>query len=163
HRLEPYHPLLERVDPAAVQTIVDDTRRAAETREAESTGSGSGGAAVTETTNDAGSGEIDLDQFLKVDLRAARVVKAEYVEGADKLLKLTLDAGSETRTVFAGIRGAYEPDQLEGRLVVLVANLKPRKMRFGTSEGMVLAASGEGRGVWLVQPDEGAEPGMQVR
>jgi methionyl-tRNA synthetase len=160
HRIEKYRPLLERVDAAAVQAIVDDTRRAVEARAA----TGSGETAVkNDATDDASPAEIDIDLFSKVDLRVARVTSAEHVEGADKLLKLTLDAGGDTRTVFAGIRSAYDPADLEGRLVVLVANLKPRKMRFGVSEGMVLAASGDGKGIHLVRPEEGAEPGMQVR
>jgi methionyl-tRNA synthetase len=90
-------------------------------------------------------------------------VKAEQVDGADKLLKLTLDIGSETRTVFAGIKSAYDPAKLEGRLTVMVANIAPRKMKFGVSEGMVLAASGEGPGLFLLSPDGGAQPGMKVK
>ena len=93
----------------------------------------------------------------------ARIARAEQVEGADKLLKLTLDLGGTTRTVFAGIKSAYAPEKLEGRLTVLVANLAPRTMKFGVSEGMVLAASGEGPGIFLVSPDTGAEPGMRVK
>ena len=106
---------------------------------------------------------ISADEFNKVDLRIAQIVKAEHVEGADKLLKLTLDFGGETRTVFAGIKSAYEPGQLVGRLTVAVANLAPRKMKFGVSEGMVLAASGEGAGLFLLAPDAGAQPGMRVK
>jgi methionyl-tRNA synthetase len=106
---------------------------------------------------------VSIDDFAKLDLRVARIVTAEAVEGADKLLKLTLDIGSETRTVFAGIKSAYPPEALVGRLTVMVANLAPRKMRFGLSEGMVLAASGEGPGIFLVAPDAGAAPGMQVK
>ena len=106
---------------------------------------------------------ISIDDFAKLDLRVARIVNAEQVEGADKLLKLTLDLGGETRTVFAGIKSAYPPEALKGRLTVMVANLAPRKMRFGLSEGMVLAASGEGPGIFLVAPDAGAEPGMRVK
>ncbi|MDX1375624.1 MAG: methionine--tRNA ligase subunit beta, partial [Burkholderiales bacterium] len=106
---------------------------------------------------------ISIDDFAKLDLRVARIVEAEQVEGADKLLRLTLDIGGETRTVFAGIKSAYPPEALRGRLTVMVANLAPRKMRFGVSEGMVLAASGEGPGIFLVAPDEGAEPGMRVK
>jgi len=106
---------------------------------------------------------ISIDDFSKVDLRIARIVKAEHVEGADKLLKLTLDAGNGTRTVFAGIKSAYDPAKLEGRLTVMVANLAPRKMKFGVSEGMVLAASGEGPGLYLLSPDSGALPGMKVK
>ena len=90
------------------------------------------------------------------------MLDASIVEGADKLLKLTLDVGGPQRTVFAGIRGTYEPTALVGRLVILVANLKPRKMRFGMSEGMVLAASGDAGGPFLLSPDSGAEPGMKV-
>ncbi len=106
---------------------------------------------------------IDIDEFLRTDLRVAKIVKAERVAGANRLLRLTLDDGGKGRTVFAGIAGAYAPAILVGRKVVLVANLKPRKMRFGVSEGMVLAAGeGESR-VFLLSPDEGAEPGMRVR
>jgi len=90
-------------------------------------------------------------------------VNAESVEGADKLIKLTVDVGGETRTLFAGIKSAYDPAQLVGRLTVVVANLAPRKMRFGTSEGMILAASGEEPGVYLLSPDSGALPGMRVK
>ncbi|WP_280550476.1 MULTISPECIES: methionine--tRNA ligase [unclassified Halomonas] len=106
--------------------------------------------------------EIGFDDFARVDLRIARIAQAEYVEKADKLLKLTLDLGGETRTVFAGIRAAYAPEALEGRLTVMVANLAPRKMRFGVSEGMVLAA-GNDDGIYLLGPDSGAEPGQRVR
>jgi methionyl-tRNA synthetase len=107
--------------------------------------------------------EITIDDFNKLDLRVAKIVKAEHVEGADKLLKLTLDVGDGTRTVFAGIKSAYAPEKLEGQLAVLVANLAPRKMKFGISEGMVLCASGEGPGIYLIAPDSGAEPGMRVK
>jgi methionyl-tRNA synthetase len=105
---------------------------------------------------------ITIDDFGKIDLRVARIVNAEHVEGADKLLKLTLDIGAEQRTVFAGIKSAYDPEQLTGRLTVMVANLAPRKMKFGISEGMVLAA-GDGDGPYLLSPDEGARPGMKIK
>ncbi|WP_108449413.1 methionine--tRNA ligase [Halomonas sp. BN3-1] len=105
--------------------------------------------------------EISFDDFAKVDLRIARIAKAEYVEGADKLLKLSLDLGGESRQVFAGIRRAYSPEALEGKLTVMVANLAPRKMRFGVSEGMVLAA-GNDDGIYLLEPHSGAEPGQRV-
>jgi methionyl-tRNA synthetase len=112
-----------------------------------------------------GEGEnvISIDDFNKIDLRIAKIVKAEHVDGADKLLKLTLDTGGGTRTVFAGIKSAYDPAKLEGRLTVMVANIAPRKMKFGVSEGMVLAASGEGPGLFLLSPDGGAQPGMKVK
>ena len=107
--------------------------------------------------------EIDYAAFAKVDLRIARIVNAEHVEGAEKLLKLTLDIGEEKpRTVFAGIKSAYAPEALVGRLTVMVANLAPRKMRFGESQGMVLAA-GDGNGLFILGPDEGAKPGMRVK
>ncbi|HEY1291233.1 MAG TPA: methionine--tRNA ligase [Burkholderiales bacterium] len=110
------------------------------------------------------SDTISIEDFAKLDLRVAKITRAEAVEGADKLVKLELDLGGATRTVFAGIKSAYRPDQLEGKLAVLVANLAPRKMRFGVSEGMVLAASGdEGPGIFLVSPDAGAKPGMRVK
>ena len=104
-----------------------------------------------------------IDEFMKVELRVARIVDAQHVEGADKLLKLQLDIGGETRQVFAGIKSAYDPEALKGRLTVMVANLQPRKMRFGESQGMVLAASGEGPGIFLLSPDSGAQPGMRVK
>ena len=111
----------------------------------------------------AAAATITIDDFAKIDLRVAKIVKAEQVEGADKLLKLTLDIGSEQRTVFAGIKSAYDPATLEGRLTVMVANLAPRKMKFGLSQGMILAASGEAPGIYLLAPDSGAQPGMKVK
>ena len=107
---------------------------------------------------------IGIEDFSKIDLRVAKIVNAEQVEGAEKLLKLTLDIGEEkTRTVFAGIKSAYDPEKLKGRMTVMVANLAPRKMKFGLSEGMVLAASGEALGLFILSPDEGAQPGMRVK
>ena len=105
---------------------------------------------------------ISIDDFGKIDLRVARIVDAELVADADKLLKLTLDIGIDTRTVFAGIRSAYTPKDLVGRLTVMVANLAPRKMRFGESQGMVLAA-GDGSSIYLLAPDSGATPGMRIK
>ncbi|MFI0377798.1 MAG: methionine--tRNA ligase subunit beta, partial [Candidatus Thiodiazotropha sp.] len=114
---------------------------------------------VTDPTADT----IQFDDFAKLDLRIARIAKAEHVEGADKLLQLTLDLGGETRNVFAGIKSAYAPNDLEGKLTVMVANLAPRKMRFGISEGMVLAAGPGGKELYILNPDEGAQPGMRVK
>jgi methionyl-tRNA synthetase len=117
------------------------------------------GLAVNDETN-----TIQFDDFAKIDLRIAKIVKADHVEGADKLLQLTLDIGEEnTRNVFAGIKSAYSPEQLEGKLTVMVANLAPRKMRFGLSEGMVLAAGPGGKELWILEPHEGAQPGMKVK
>jgi methionyl-tRNA synthetase len=107
--------------------------------------------------------KVSIDEFLKIDLRVARISQAEHVAGADKLLKLTLDLGGESRTVFAGIKAAYEPEALIGRHVVAVANLEPRQMRFGTSEGMVLAAGPGGGDIFLLSVDDGASPGMRVK
>ena len=101
---------------------------------------------------------------MKIDLRVAKIVNAEHVEGAEKLLKLTLDIGEEKpRTVFAGIKSVYDPEKLKGRMTVMVANLAPRKMKFGLSEGMVLAASGETPGLFILSPDNGAQPGMRIK
>ena len=121
------------------------------------------------TKEHAVSDTISIDDFNKLDFRVAKIVKAEHVEGADRLLRLTLDLGADaagilqTRTVLAGIKAVYEPAKLEGRLAVVVANLAPRTMKFGVSEGMVLAASGEGPGIFLISPDSGAQPGMRVK
>jgi methionyl-tRNA synthetase len=116
-----------------------------------------------EAKEQAVTGSINIEDFAKLDLRVAKIVRAEAVEGADKLVKLTLDLGDSTRTVFAGIKSAYTPGQLEGKLAVVVANLAPRKMKFGVSEGMILAASGDGPGIFLVSPESGAQPGMRVK
>ena len=107
--------------------------------------------------------EITIEDFMKIDLRVAKIISAEQVEGADKLLQLNLDLGEfGTKTVFAGIKNTYEIEQLKGKMVVCVNNLKSLKMRFGTSEGMILAAGGD-EGVFMLSPDSGAFAGMQVR
>ena len=108
--------------------------------------------------------EITIDDFMKVDLRIAKIAEANPVEDADKLIQLKLDLGDGvTRQVFAGIKSAYNPEDLVGKLTVMIANLKPRKMRFGMSEGMVLAASGDGPGIFILEPHIGAQPGMRVK
>ena len=150
-----FQPLLTRIDPVKIRKMVEDSRESLQPASAEP---GSGQQLAIEDLAD----EISYDDFIRVDLRIARIVAAETVEGADKLLKLTLDIGNETRMVFAGIKSAYEPSELEGRLTVMVANLKPRKMRFGVSEGMVLAAGPGGTDLFVLEPDEGAVPGMRV-
>lgn len=154
HAIEKFQPLLKRLDAKQVEKMV-------ETNMTEQTAS-------TETKAESKSTDenyINIDDFSKVDLRIAKIVKAESVEGADKLVKLILDVGAlGQRQVFAGIKSAYRPEDLEGKLTVMVANLAPRKMRFGLSEGMVLAASGkEKEGLWILNPDEGAVPGMRVQ
>jgi methionyl-tRNA synthetase len=167
-----FEPLLQRIELATLEKIVAETRATIEgTTTAMPTNDTSNPAAKaaagtpasdTAKPSDGAAAEIDIAQFQKTDLRVARVLDASLVEGADKLLKLTLDVGGTQRTVFAGIRSTYEPKALVGRLVILVANLKPRKMRFGVSEGMVLAASGDAGGPFLLSPGSGAEPGMKV-
>jgi len=152
--LNTFQPLLTRIDPLKVQAMIEDSKESL--RPAEQP------ASQPQPTLADLAPEISIDEFAKVDLRIARIVAAETVEGADKLLRLTLDIGNETRTVFAGIRSAYDPADLSGRLTVMVANLKPRKMRFGTSEGMVLAAGTGGNDLFILAPDEGATPGQRV-
>ena len=115
-----------------------------------------------EKASDPIADEIEFNDFAKVDLRVVEIVKAEHVEGADKLLRLTLSLGDGERNVFAGIKSAYAPEDLQGRLTVMVANLKPRKMKFGMSEGMVLAAGPGGKDIFILSPDTGAKPGQRV-
>jgi methionyl-tRNA synthetase len=141
-----YQPLATRLDAASVQKLLETPMATTEPAPAPAA---------------AGPAQITPEDFGRIDLRIARIEEASLVEGADRLLKLTVDLGSERRTVFAGIRGAYEPAQLVGRHIVVVANLKPKKMRFGTSEGMALAASGDD-GLFLLSPDAGAKAGMKV-
>jgi len=148
--IRPYEPLATRLDVKEVNKLVATEPPARQD-------------AARPAPAPAGPEEISIEDFAKLDLRVARVVSAEAVEGADKLVKLVVETGDSTRTVFAGIRQAYEPASLVGRQVVLLANLKPRKMRFGVSEGMVLAAGPGGSDIFLVSPDDGAAPGMQVK
>ena len=158
--LRAYEPLATRLDPKVVATLVDaEVTPAAPTAAA---AAGSAATAVPVLAPPTAPAEITIEEFGRIDLRVARVLAAELVDGADKLLKLSLDVGGETRTVFAGIRAAYDPQRLVGRQVVVVANLKPRKMRFGVSQGMVLAAGGDD-GIFLVSPDDGAVSGLRVK
>ncbi len=149
-RIEPYQHLMTRVDPKQLDALLEPP---AEPKPP--------AAAPAQSAAEAPA-TLSLDAFKQVDLRVARIAAAEAVAGADKLLKLTLDLGTETRTVFAGIKAAYDPATLVGRLTVMVANLAPRKMKFGLSEGMVLAASGPQGGPFLLSPDAGAVPGMRI-
>jgi methionyl-tRNA synthetase len=151
-RIHPYKHLMTRVDPKQLDALFDTEPPAAPAKP--------GGAVSVAQGADAGT--ISIDEFKRLDLRVARITHAEAVAGSDKLLKLTLDLGSASRTVFAGIKSAYDPAGLIGRLTVVVANLAPRKMKFGTSEGMVLAAGGESAGLYLLSPDSGATPGMRI-
>jgi methionyl-tRNA synthetase len=166
HEIAPFKPLLTRVEPKQIEAMIEASKADLAATGAKPTPldsrpheTATEGHLVREPIGDT----IDYGDFAKVDLRVARIAAAESVEGADKLLRLTLDLGGETRNVFAGIRSAYEAQALVGRLTVMVANLAPRKMRFGVSEGMVLAAGPGGRDIFLLSPDAGAEPGMKVK
>ncbi len=162
-KITKFKPLLTRLEDSAVEKMVaaaEAETANTDTAAADSDSSSGSGSGKIDDPND--SPHIDFDTFAAVDLRIAKIVDAKAVDGADKLLELTLDVGSETRTVFSGIKAAYSPEQLIGKLTVVVANLAPRKMRFGMSEGMVLAAGPGGENIFLISPDDGAEPGMQV-
>ena len=163
HQIQPYQHLMQRIDPKQIAALVDANKESlAPTDNIPPVEK----AKAMETTP-ANNSPISIDDFTKVDLRIARIVEAAHVEGADKLIRLSLDIGEEKpRQVFAGIKSAYDPATLVGRLTVMVANLAPRKMKFGMSEGMVLAASdtdGKSPGLFLISPDSGAQPGMRVK
>jgi methionyl-tRNA synthetase len=152
HKINKFKPLMTRVDADKIAAIIDASKdNLVKTPEPKV------------KKHEPIADEIEFDDFAKIDLRIAKIVKAEHVEGADKLLQLTVDIGDETRNVFAGIKSAYSPEDLEGKLTVVVANLKPRKMRFGLSEGMVLAAGPGGEDLWVLSPDQGAQAGMRVK
>ena len=163
HSIQPYKHLMTRVERSRIDALVEANRESLQP--ALQSHSPQRHAQHQEKAVEASTqpNMITIDDFARVDLRVARIVNAEHVEGAEKLLKLTLDIGAETRQVFAGIKSAYDPDTLKGRLTVMVANLQPRKMRFGESQGMVLAASGDSPGIFLLSPDDGAQPGMKVK
>jgi len=155
HGINKFKPLMKRIDRKQIDAMLEASKEAVAEDQKPAQ-------ARTEESNvDPIAPQIEFDDFAKVDLRVARIENAEHVEGADKLLKLTLDIG-EKRQVFAGIKTAYAPEDLIGRLTVMVANLKPRKMKFGTSEGMVLAAGPGGSDIWLLAPDSGATPGLRI-
>ena len=156
HEIGQFERLFERIDPKQVDTMIEESKEnqnptppAAESSQAEPASPF--------------APEITIDDFAKIDLRIAKVVTAEAVEGADKLLRMVVDVGGVERNVMAGIAQAYKPEDLVGRLVVFLANLKPRKMRFGVSEGMILASGPGGKDVFLLSADSGAEPGQNVK
>ncbi len=157
HAIAEFKPLMQRIEQAQIAAMIEDSKENYPTTD---------GAAVSAPrpllADDPIAPTITIEEFAKIDLRVARIVTAEAVTGADKLVRLELDLGGETRQVFAGIKSAYAPEDLQGRLTVVAANLAPRKMRFGLSEGMILAA-GDGNGIYLLAPDSGAEPGMRVK
>ncbi len=155
-RINEFKPLLTRVEKDKVDAMIDAGK------EAQAAAKSASATAAPDTGNEPIAAEIDFNDFAKVDLRIALIANAEHVEGSDKLLRLTLDLGGETRNVFSGIKSAYKPENLVGKLTVVVANLKPRKMKFGMSEGMVLAAGPGGSELYLLEPHSGAKPGQRV-
>ncbi|MAE35377.1 MAG: methionine--tRNA ligase [Oceanospirillaceae bacterium] len=172
HAINKFKPMLARAEMDKVTAILEETKTelekengsapAAKDQKTEKKAKNKG-PELREDGNEVIAETIEFPDFAKVDLRIARIVKADHVEGADKLLQLTLDIGNgETRNVFSGIKAAYKPEDLEGKLTIMVANLAPRKMKFGLSEGMVLAAGPGGSEIYLLEPHDGAQPGMRV-
>jgi len=155
HQINKFSPLMTRIEKESIDKMIEDSKQSLDAQDTLDPNS--------PLAQDPISAEITFDDFAKLDLRVAKIVAAAHVEGADKLLQLTLDLGGETRNVFAGIKSAYQPEDLEGKLTVMVANLAPRKMRFGISEGMVLAAGPGGSDLFVLHPDEGASAGMRVK
>ncbi|WP_392400815.1 methionine--tRNA ligase [Aeromonas salmonicida] len=155
HQLAPFKALFSRIEPAKIEAMIEASKEDLAKEQAPKV--------TGPLADDPISPTISYEDFAKLDLRVALIKKAEAVPEADKLLKLQLDLGGETRQVFAGIKSAYNPEDLEGKLTVMVANLAPRKMRFGMSEGMVLAAGPGGKDLWILEPQEGAQPGMRVK
>ncbi|PTU33045.1 methionine--tRNA ligase [Stenotrophobium rhamnosiphilum] len=164
HAIRPYAALVTRIEKKSTDAIVAEELASAPQEKKPVTTEAPAKPAAAPQAAPADNAHISIDDFSKVDLRIARIANAEHVEGADKLLRLTLDLGElGQRQVFAGIKSAYAPETLVGRLTVMVANLAPRKMKFGMSEGMVLAASGDAGGPFILSPDSGAQPGMKVK
>lgn len=159
HPINKFKALMQRVDMDKVNAMIEDSKENLEAINQQEAQLDPNSPLVRDPIAET----ISFEDFAKIDLRIARIAKAEHVEKADKLLRLELDLGGETRQVFAGIKSAYQPEDLEGKLTVMVANLAPRKMRFGMSEGMVLAAGPGGEDLWILQPHEGAQPGMKVK
>ncbi len=155
HEINRFKPLLTRIENQSIQNMIGETKADQEKDQAADN-------VKRPLAESPVAEQINMDDFSKLDLRIAKILKAQTVDGADKLLQLTLDLGYETRNVFAGIKSAYRPEQLDGRLTVMVANLAPRKMKFGVSEGMVLCAGPGGEDLYLLSPDDGAVPGMRV-
>jgi methionyl-tRNA synthetase len=154
HTISKFKPMLQRIEAAQIEKMVEASKQPE---------SASAPTKAKPAATDDAADVISIDDFMKVQLKVARIVEAAPVEGADKLLQLTLDVGDHQRQVFSGIKAAYQAEDLVGRLTVVVANLAPRKMRFGVSEGMVLAAGPGGSDIFLLSPDSGAEPGMDVK
>ena len=167
HTISKFKPLMTRIEKKDIDAMLESTKDdlAKENETAKQSVSTKDQTKATKSNGDVApiADTITIDDFAKIDLRVAKIVKAEHVEGADKLLQLTLDIGAGERNVFAGIKSAYAPEDIEGKLTVMVANLAPRKMRFGISEGMVLAAGPGGKDLFILEPHSGAQPGMRVK
>lgn len=157
HAINKFKPLMQRVDMEKVEQLIEASKEDLQATADKAIDPNS------ELAKDPIGETIDFNDFAKVDLRVALIANAEHVEGAEKLLRLELDLGNETRQVFAGIKSAYAPEDLIGKHTLMVANLAPRKMRFGLSEGMVLAAGPGGKDLWIMEPHAGAKPGMKVK
>jgi methionyl-tRNA synthetase len=158
HTLNGFVPLMTRVEPDKIAAIIEASKENLE----KTVNKHAAVASVVEKQFEPIAPTIEFNDFAKLDLRIAKIVKADYVEGSDKLLQLTVDIGDETRNILSGIRSAYEPADLEGKLTLVIANLAPRKMRFGISEGMVLAAGSGDKDIWLLSPDDGAVAGLRI-
>jgi methionyl-tRNA synthetase len=150
HKINKFERLFERIDNKQVNAMVEESKESQAPKQA------------AEEKTEPFKPEITIDDFAKIDLRIAKVIKAESVEGADRLLRLTLDVGGPEKTVFAGVATAYKPEDLTGKTVVVLANLKPRKMKFGVSEGMILAAGEGGKDIFMLTADSGAMPGHEI-
>jgi methionyl-tRNA synthetase len=159
HVINDFKPLMTRVEADKIAAIVEASKENLEKMPGQQTQIRD----VKEINFEPVAKPIEFDDFAKLDLRIAKIIKANHIDGSDKLLQLTVDIGDETRNIFAGIKSAYAPEDLEGKLTLVIANLAPRKMRFGTSEGMVLAAGPGGKDIWILRPDEGATAGMRVK
>lgn len=155
HAINRFQPLMTRIEPVFIERVIEATKKDLASEQKIQQGQ-------SDSPHEAIAAEINYDDFAKLDFRVARIIGAKRVEKSDKLLQLTLDIGSQTRNVFAGIAGAYQPEDLEGKLTVMIANLAPRKMRFGVSEGMVLAAGSGDTELYILNPGAGAKPGMRV-
>ena len=162
HKINPFKPLLTRIEKEQVDAMLASNQQALTVDKQASAPKDASPKTADQSQQEPLADEIDFATFAKVDLRVAKIIRASQVEGADKLLQLTLDVGGDTRQVFSGIKSAYKPEDLEGKLTILVANLAPRKMKFGVSEGMVLAAGPGGKEIYLLEPHAGVEPGMRV-
>jgi len=163
HEIAPFKALMQRIEPKSIEAIIDASKENLQATNTDAPNTDAPTQAVNQLEQDPISPEISFEDFAKIDLRIARISKAEHIEKANKLLRLELDLGGETKQVFAGIKSAYAPEDLVGKLTVMVANLAPRTMKFGDSEGMVLAAGPGGKDLFILEPHEGAQPGMRVK